>query len=170
MKYVQGSVGQILLLLFALAGIGISVYLTIVHYEHVIPVCSNTGMLNCARVLSSAYSVVPGTTVPITIPGLGWCLVSAALAFVGLRLVSPPYWLRLAQFLLALGGIATVLYLVYVELVLVHSICMWCTILHGIILVMFLITLVRLFQPEWEIEAETSDAEEAPVPTLRNQR
>ncbi len=101
MKYIQGSVGQILLLLLAMGGIGISIYLTIIHYEHILPICSNTGLINCAHVLSSEYSVVPGTSIPITVPGLGWCLVSAGLAALGLRLAIQPYWLRLAQLLLS---------------------------------------------------------------------
>src|SRR5213080_2694740 len=115
MKYVQGSVGQIVLLLLALVGISISIYLTILHYEHVLPICSNSGVVNCARVLSSEYSVVPGTSVPITVPGLGWCLGSAALAVLGLRLATQPYWLRLAQLLWSLAAIFTILYLVYVR-------------------------------------------------------
>ena len=173
MKYIQGSVGQILLLLLALVGIGISIYLTIIHYEHIPPVCSNTGLVDCARVLSSEYSVVPGTSIPITVPGLGWCLVSAGLAVLGLRLVIQPYWLRLAQLLWSLAAIAAVLYLVYAELVRLHTICLWCTILHVIIVIMFLITLVRLPQPaaelELEPEAETLEPEKPLASTSPDQ-
>ena len=64
--------GQIVLLLLSVVGIGIAIYLTAVHYEHVPLVCSTRGFVNCAAVLSSAYSVVPGTSVPITVPGLAW--------------------------------------------------------------------------------------------------
>jgi uncharacterized membrane protein len=38
----------------------------------------------------------------------------------------------------------TVLYLVYVEIVLLHTFCAWCTALHVVILLMFLITIVQL--------------------------
>jgi uncharacterized membrane protein len=173
MKYIQGSIGQILLLLLALGGIGISIYLTIIHYEHIPPVCSNTGLVDCARVLSSEYSVVPGTSIPITVPGLGWCLVSAGLAVLGLRLVIQPYWLRLAQLLWSLAAIAAVLYLIYAELVRLHTICLWCTILHVIIVIMFLITLVRLPQPvaelELEPEAETLEPEKPLASTSPDQ-
>lgn len=173
MKYIQGSVGQILLLLLAMGGIGISIYLTIIHYEHILPICSNTGLINCAHVLSSEYSVVPGTSIPITVPGLGWCLVSAGLAALGLRLAIQPYWLRLAQLLLSLAAVVAVLYLVYAELVLLHSVCLWCTIFHVIIVIMFLITLVRLPQPaaelELEPEAETLEPEKPLASTLPDQ-
>ena len=172
MIYIQRSGGQILILLLSLLGAGIAIYLTTVHYEHVPLICSTSGVIDCARVLSSSYSVIPGTTVPITIPGLGWCVVSGALAIVGWRLASSQRWLqlaRMAQFLWSLVGMLTILYLVYVEIVRLHTICAWCTALHAIILCMFLITLARLQRPELEAEPETPD-EEPIVTPVRNQR
>jgi uncharacterized membrane protein len=138
------SGGQLLLLLLSLMGVGIAVYLTTVHYENAPLICSTNGIVDCARVLSSTYSNVPSTTLPITVPGLAWCIVSAALAIIGLRLVSIPRWLRLTQFSWSLAGMLTALYLVYIEIVRLHTICAWCTALHVIILMMFLITLVQL--------------------------
>ena len=159
---------QLLLLLLALVGAGISVYLTSVHYENVPLVCSTSGIVDCARVLSSPFSVIPGTTIPITIPGLLWCLAAAALAIVAWRFMSPPRWIVIAQFVLMLAGMFTVLYLVYVELVRLHTICAWCTALHVIILVMFLIALVQLQRPTYE--AETATAEESEPLTREYQR
>ncbi len=90
---------------------------------------------------------------------------------LGLRLVIQPYWLRLAQLLWSLAAIAAVLYLVYAELVRLHTICLWCTILHVIIVIMFLITLVRLPLPaaELEPEAETLEPEKPLASTSRDQ-
>ena len=150
MKYLQGSGGQVLLLLLSLVGAGIAIYLTGVHYENVPLICSSRGVVDCARVLSSAYSVIPGTTIPITLPGLGWCILSAALAIIGLRLAWRQRWLSAAQLLWSLVGMLTVLYLVYVEIVRLHTICAWCTALHALILLMFLITLIRFSQVEEE--------------------
>ena len=150
---------QLLLLLLAIVGAAISVYLTSVHYENVPLVCSTSGIVDCARVLSSPFSVIPGTTIPITIPGLLFCLAAAVLAIVAWRFISPPRWIVIAQFLLMLAGMFAVLYLVYVELVRLHTICAWCTALHVIILVMFLITLVQLQRPT--VEAETYPKEES---------
>jgi uncharacterized membrane protein len=63
----------------------------------------------------------------------------------------------------------TVLYLIYIEIVRLHTICAWCTALHVVILCIFLITLARLQQPELEPEPETPD--EKPIVTpVRNQR
>src|SRR2546421_5598528 len=121
MKHVQrsASAGQLLLLLLSLVGAGIAIYLTTVHYEHTPLICSASGLIDCARVLSSSYSVVPGTTLPITIPGLGWCLISASLAIAGLFSTtgSGKRRIKIAQFFWALSGLLVVLYLVYVEIV-----------------------------------------------------
>jgi uncharacterized membrane protein len=162
MKQFQRSKSQALLLALSLLGVAIAIYLTSVHYENVPLVCSASGLINCTRVLSSPYSVVPGTSLPITLPGLGWGVVSAALAIVGL-FAATGLWqrrIRMAQFAWALAGLLVVLYLVYVEIVRLHTICAWCTALHVLILLMFLITLLQLqslpsaFVAELETEGE----------------
>ncbi len=154
------SGGQLLLLILALIGAGIAIYLTLVHYENVPLACSAQGLVDCARVLSSPYSVVPGTAVPISVPGFGWCAVMLVLAIAGLRLAAEQRWIRMAEFAWALAGIVVVLYLVYVELVRLHTICAWCTGLHVVILVMLLTTIVQLQQPEREEEPELESGEE----------
>jgi uncharacterized membrane protein len=159
MEKIQRSGGQLLLLILSLVGAGIAVYLTAVHYENAPLICSTRGLIDCSRVLASPYSVVPGTSVPITVPGLAWCAVSAILAIVGLRLLRPQVRSRIqqAQFAWSLLGMLTVLYLIYVELVLLHTICAWCTGLHVVILIMFLTTIVLVQQSEYEPEARTDE-------------
>ena len=150
MNHLKRSRSQFFLLALSLLGIGITIYLTSVHYENVPLICSESGLVNCNRVISSSYSVVPGTTLPITIPGLAWCVVVASLAIAGLITASTKWQRRIrwAQFIWALSGMLVVLYLVYAEIVLLHTICAWCTALHVLILLMFLITLVQLqFMP-----------------------
>lgn len=160
MGKIQRSGGQLLLLILSLVGAGIAVYLTAVHYENAPLICSTRGLIDCSRVLSSPYSVVPGTTVPITVPGLAWCAVSAVLAIVGLRLLPPQirHRIQLAQFAWSLVGMLTVLYLVYVELVLLHTICAWCTGLHVVILIMFLTTIVLVQRSGDEPEVSSDEA------------
>jgi uncharacterized membrane protein len=94
----------------------------------------------------------------------------AALAIVGLR--TQPRWLPAAQFAWALVGILTVLYLVYVEIVRLHVICAWCSGLHVLILLTFLVTLIRLTSPapepeELETESEQGEETEATRPQTR---
>jgi uncharacterized membrane protein len=160
MRNLQRSWGQLLVLLLSLLGAGIAIYLTAVHYENVPLICSTSGLVDCSRVLSSAYSVVPGTTVPISVPGLLWCVVSAGLAITGLRALQLQvrHRIQVAQFAWSVLGMLTVIYLVYVELVLLHTICAWCTALHAIILVLLLTTIVQLQLPEEEPEVVTEEA------------
>lgn len=158
MEIMRRSKAQLALLILSLVGIGIAIYLTAVHYENVPLICSSSGLVDCARVLSSSYSVVPGTTIPIAVPGLVWSVISAALAIIGLRLQPTPRWLHITQFALPLAGMLVVLYLVYVEIVRLHTICAWCTGLHVVILAMFLITLVQLQQPQIDVEAEGEES------------
>ena len=163
MNQFQRSKSQVLLLALSLVGVAITLYLTSVHYENVPLVCSASGLIDCARVLSSSYSVVPGTTLPITIPGLGWCLISASLAIAGLFSTtgSGQRRIKIAQFFWALSGLLVVLYLVYVEIVRLHTICAWCTALHVLMLFLFLVTVVQLQSlPSVTTSSSVSELEE----------
>ncbi len=164
---IRRSWSQLSLLALAVVGIGISIYLTSVHYDNAPLVCSASGIVDCARVLSSSYSVVPGTTIPISVPGLLWCIGMGALAFTAWRILPGRRSLLIAELVWALTGIVTVLYLVFVELVRLHTICAWCTGLHVIILVMLLITVVQLQQSSYESEEIGEEAEEAPMVSRR---
>jgi len=160
MRQVQSSRSQLLLLLLSLVGAAIAIYLTTVHFENAPLLCSTRGLIDCSRVLSSPYSVVPGTSIPITIPGLAWSLGSAVLAVAGLRQTQPQALRRiyLAQFIWSLLALVIVLYLVYLELVVLHTICAWCTGMHVVILIMFLITIVQLQQGQEEAEAYNDES------------
>ena len=163
MNLLRRSGAQLALLVLALLGAADAIYLTLVHYnDQVVLACSDSGFVNCTRVITSKYSYVPGTSLPISLPGLGWCLVMVALALLGLFLGSERRWLRIAQFTWALLGMLTVLYLVYVEIALLDNLCAWCTVLHGLILLMFLIALVRLPRRETE-EGEPDFVDEGEV-------
>ncbi len=138
--------GQVAIALMAVVGLGISIYLTIVHYDTKVTLaCTTGGIVNCGNVTTSAYSVVPFTQIPVTIPGMLWFLISGALALIALRslwqLQPEPSWLRPAQIVWSVGGMLFVLYLVYCELVLVHNICEWCTAVHILTLATLLIVL-----------------------------
>jgi uncharacterized membrane protein len=131
----------------ALVGVGISIYLTAIHYAHVAPACTVSGIVNCSSVLKSRFSTVPGTSIPITIPGMVWFIVSGALAMTGLiriwRGQDEPERLRLYQLVWAAGGMLFVLYLVYAEIVQLHNICEWCTGVHILTLATFILAWYR---------------------------
>lgn len=136
------------LLIFAVAGTAISAYLTALHYADAVPVCTARGPVDCAGVLQSRWSTVPGTTVPVTVPGLLWFLVSGGLAAVALRVASTgaaePRGLRAAHVLWASLGMVAVFYFVYAEMVELHRICEWCTAIHLLVLASLLAALLRL--------------------------
>ena len=137
-----------LLVLAAAAGLAIAAYLTTVHYANVPLACSVTSLVNCAQVTRSAYSVVPGTSVPITLPGMAWFLAVGGLAADGLRRsaagLPEPRRFRLVHFLVAVAGLLAVLYLVYAEVVVIRRICEWCTAVHVLALLSAILTLRRL--------------------------
>lgn len=140
--------GLLSLLVAAAIGFAVSIYLTVVHYSGASLVCSTTSVINCQAVTTSAYSVLFGTSIPVSAAGIVWFLVSGELAAVGLlkayRSQAEPGWLRPAQLLWGLGGLIFVLYLVYAEIVLVHRICEWCTLVHLLTLFSFMVALGRL--------------------------
>ena len=62
METAKRPVAQVFMLVLALLGVGISIYLTLVHYDQkdVPLVCSTRGFINCENVLTSPYALVPG--------------------------------------------------------------------------------------------------------------
>jgi uncharacterized membrane protein len=168
--------GLTALVVMAALGLAISAYLTTVHYASVPLVCSATGPINCVAVTSSRYSVIPGTAIPITIPGMLWFLASGVLAGIGLRGVwadqPEPARLRLVHFGWAAAGVLFVLYLIYCEIVLLHQICEWCTAVHVLTVGTFLLTLARLQRaPTPPQRASVSaTAHSKPVPRRRPAR
>jgi uncharacterized membrane protein len=128
--------------LAGLAGIGVSTYLTVVHYSAVPLVCSTTGLVSCERVLSSPYSVIAGSGLPTSAAGILWFGVSAAVAAAQLAGRDS---LPLLRFQLAWSaiGLATVLFLVFVEIAQLGAICIWCTTAHGLVILTFLAVVTR---------------------------
>jgi uncharacterized membrane protein len=162
------SGAQITFFVLSIIGVAISVYLTVAHYEKAPVVCSNTGLIDCQRVLSSIYSFVPYTHIPISLPGLGWFVVSTVVAFLAWRIWPERRDLKIAQVVLFGSGVLTALYLVFVELTDLHTICAWCTSLHIIMLVMLLIAVFQLLQsdPGYEEVEDEDEGDEVASPQM----
>lgn len=132
-------------LLLSVVGIGVAAYLT---YEHFTAgstlACPDTGVVNCLKVTSSEYSKLFG--IPVALLGL--------LFFVGMTALSlPPLWrtaspwpsrLRLAAVVV---GVVFVCYLIWAELFQIDAICLWCTVVHGLTLVLFGLVVIRAALP-----------------------
>jgi uncharacterized membrane protein len=130
----------LLLALIGVAGTGIAIYLTSVHYAGTPLVCSANGVVNCERVLTSRYSTVLG--IPWSVGGIVWF---AALAISGvLALRAPePHWLHPAQLFWGLIGLGTALYLIGVEVLALGVLCLWCTVEHVLIAAALALILLR---------------------------
>lgn len=124
------------------AGFAIAIYLTVVHYSTVPLVCSTSGLINCERVLSSPYSVIAGSTVPTSAAGIVWFAVSTLLGAAQLAGRNPARLVRLHLAWSAIG-LATVIALVFIEIVDLGAICIWCTTAHALVVLTFLATLAR---------------------------
>ena len=125
----------IVLAVICVAGIGISIYLLIVHYEPNVLICSNSGAIDCASVLKSPSSVI--FDIPVPYFGLAY--------FIGMGAICLPVAWRSGAAWLAWGriagvvGIGMVVYLVYQEAIVLHKICLWCTGVHILTFIMFLV-------------------------------
>ena len=159
MVMTRRPVGQLFFLIVSIIGVAISVYLILVHYDqqNVPLVCSTRGFINCESVLSSPYAQVPGTTIPISVPGLLWFLAAGGLAFVAWNGRSEIRQLLIAEVIWSGLGILTALYLVYVELVVLHTLCAWCTALHILILTLLI---TSIFQLQGASSKEVEEEEE----------
>jgi uncharacterized membrane protein len=120
----------------ALAGLGVSIYLTVAHFTSPrILVCSEKGFVNCAAVTTSPESMVVGIF-PVAVLGLAFYVFMAAAT-------SPWAWratwpaIRWARFGSVVVGMVFVLYLLYTELFTLNAICLFCTIVHVITFLLF---------------------------------
>jgi uncharacterized membrane protein len=110
----------------ALLGLGISVYLTVEHYNTRLTLaCPESATINCAKVTTSKWSHLG--PVPVALLGLVYFGAMAALC-------SPPAWRIGALDPIRIGsaglGTLSAVYLVWVELFRVDAVCLWCTGVH----------------------------------------
>ncbi|MBV8194527.1 MAG: Vitamin K epoxide reductase, partial [Candidatus Dormibacteraeota bacterium] len=68
---------------------------------------------------------------PTSVAGIVWFAVAATLALSRLRR---------PQFAWSVIGLLTVVYLVFFEIVELGAICIWCTVAHAMVVVIFLLT------------------------------
>jgi uncharacterized membrane protein len=131
---------QTLAVAASVAGLAISIYLTVVHYSTIPLACPANAGVNCEQVLSSPYGVIGGSGIPTSAAGIVWFGVSTLLAaglLAGRQGFAP---IQLAWSAL---GLLTVLFLVYLEIVRVGAVCIWCSAAHVLVLLIFLIAAGR---------------------------
>ncbi|MDE1850617.1 MAG: vitamin K epoxide reductase family protein [Candidatus Micrarchaeota archaeon] len=106
-------------------GILISIYLTVAHYIAALPVvCPTVGVIDCGTVLSSSYSVIFG--IPSSSLGIAFFVVFMALLLYKKHELAL-YWSTI--------GFVMLFYFWYAEYTL-GKICLYCTALHIIVIVL----------------------------------
>ena len=121
--------------ILALAGLGVSIYLTIAHFNTSVTLaCPATSTINCEKVTTSPQSYQFG--IPVAVLGLAFDLFMVVANSPWLWRVNwPPLrWARIGSVVV---GIVFVLYLVYCELFKIGAICLWCTSVHVITFCLF---------------------------------
>lgn len=129
---------QLVSLVLALFGLGVSIYMTIEHFTgNTTLACSDKGLFNCGAVTTSPESMVFGVF-PVAVLGLAFFVFMVPM-------LTPWAWrsqrreIALARLASMVVGIGFVLYLVYVELIQVNAICPWCTSIHVITFLLFVL-------------------------------
>jgi uncharacterized membrane protein len=121
----------------SLGGLAASIYLTIAHYNTAVTLaCPATSTINCEKVTTSPESMVFG--IPVAVLGLAFyaflAVVNSPWAW---RITWPPLrWARVGSMVV---GILFVLYLIYAELFSIGAICLWCTSVHVITFILFVL-------------------------------
>jgi uncharacterized membrane protein len=119
----------------SLAGLAVALYLSAVHLSSSVPLyCAEHGVINCAQVTTSPSSIMLG--VPVAYAGVFWFGNMTLLLMVRHR-AAP-----LGRLVWVTGGVAGVLYLLYSELFVIGAICLWCSLVHLLILALFGLTVL----------------------------
>ena len=123
-------------LVLSIVGLGIATYLTITHFDKVALVCSDSGAINCTKVTTSPQSEILG--IPVAMLGLAFFIPMVALCL-------PAAWrtadrrIHLARLILSITGVAMILYLIIAELFIIKAICLWCSGVHVVTFILFVI-------------------------------
>ena len=115
-------------------------FCAIAHFtESTLAGCSESGLVNCTKVTTSPQSYVFG--IPVAVLGLAF--------FVFMVVATSPWAWRstypqvaIVRLTSVVVGIGFVLYLVYTELFTLDHICLWCTSVHVLTFLLFVLILI----------------------------
>ncbi len=124
----------------ALLGLAVSIYMTIFKLTDNDKMCIGNG--GCSKVNSSVYSEVDG--IPVAMFGVGGYAVIAALLFMENRNQFLKQNGTMVLFGLALIGFLFTLYLIYVEIALIHALCPFCLTSQITMTILFILSIIRL--------------------------
>lgn len=102
-------------------GLAIATYLSVVELGGGVPACGP--IKGCEEVALSEYSRIGG--VPVAVYGVGLSLILLTLAIAWWR--TNLYVLLLAHYGLSLAGVLFEAYFMYLQVVVIKAVCVWCT-------------------------------------------
>jgi uncharacterized membrane protein len=129
---------------FAFVGLALSIYLTIIHYVSPSSLaCPDSGIVNCTQVTTSPQSILFG--IPVPVYGLIFFVFLAIFNFPPLvkRYINNSF--RYIRLLIPVSATVFVLYLIYLELVVIGKICLYCTGVHLSVIVLLILGLLEFF-------------------------
>jgi uncharacterized membrane protein len=111
----------LILAVLDVVGLAIATYLSVVELGGGVPACGP--LHGCETVAQSPYSRIGG--VPVAVYGVGLSLILLTLAIAWWR--TDLYALLLAHYGLSLAGVIFEIYFMYLQLFVIHAVCVWCT-------------------------------------------
>ena len=129
-------------IVLGLLGIFVSIYMTIFKLTENQKMCLGNG--GCSVVNSSSYSEVSG--IPVALIGVGGYLVILALLLFEKRTNFLILNGTMVVFGLSLVGFLFTLYLIYVELALIHALCPFCVTSQITMTILFILSVIRLIR------------------------
>ena len=119
----------------SLAGLGVSIYLTVEHFTSPDRLACPVGdSASCTTVTTSPQSRFLG--IPVAVLGLVFFVALLVLCLPRLWAISDPRVWR-ARLAAAGVGLLFVLYLIFAEILLIEAICQWCTVVHLLTFALF---------------------------------
>lgn len=137
----------ILILFLTFLGVVDAGYLTYEHYAKMIPPCSTGIFIDCGKVLNSKYAVVYG--IPVALLGLihyGFFLLNTLIA-----LFSKKKLFKYFVILQSIVGAFVSTYFMYIQFVIIGSICLYCTLSALISYLIFILAMVFLRKEKKEL-------------------
>jgi uncharacterized membrane protein len=122
--------------LLSLIGLGLSTYLTITHFRPADLFCTENGVFNCSLVTNSGESRFIG--IPVAFLGLGTYVVMSVLNSPWVWRARN-YWIHVARYVLSIVSMCFVLWLLTAELLIIKSLCLYCTGVHIVTFALFIV-------------------------------
>ena len=157
---------MIAVLFLAIVGIGDTSYLTYEHYSKSLPPCSVSIWVDCGKVLTSKYSMIG--PIPVSVLGLAFYSTMLGLMIVRFsiekqltikevlwkileryarpRSLSLEKMLFYAQFFFVTSAALFSAYFVYLQIGVLHAICLYCMFSAVFSFTMFVVTLTEYFK------------------------